>query len=59
MSMFNDWLYEYNKDCMNDSNKSEWVDSYNRECMNSNLSREGYEAYEQEQEEYRSMMRGY
>ena len=39
---FNDWLYEYNKDCMND-----------------NLSQEGYEAYKQEQEEYRSMMRGY
>lgn len=56
---FNDWLYEYNKDCMDNSHKSEWVDSYNRECMNDNLSQEGYEAYKQEQEEYRSMMRGY
>ena len=44
---------------MDDSHKSEWVDSYNIECMDSNLSQEGYEAYKQEQEEYRSMMRGY
>ena len=44
---------------MDDSHKSEWVDSYNRECMNDNLSQESYEAYKQEQEEYRSMMRGY
>lgn len=58
MSIFNDWLYEYNS-CMNDSYKSDWVDSYNIECMYSNFSQEGYEAYKQEQEEYRSMMRGY